>query len=87
MLFSPSVKELVPPVLKGLNPLDPVASQTAAPLRNLLNSCASSEAWLCGPGIPAMLKLFTDKIALLGSPQLGLGDTAIPQWPLELTVA
>lgn len=85
MLFSPSVKELVPWVLKGLNPLDLVASQTATPLRNLLNSC--SEAWLCGPGIPAMLKLFTDKIALLGSPQLGLGDTAIPQWPLELTVA
>lgn len=44
--------ELVPLVFEGLNPLNPVASQTAVPLRNLLNSCTSSEAWLCGPVHP-----------------------------------
>lgn len=52
MLLSPSIKELVPLVFEGLNPLDPVASQTAVPLRNLLNSGASLEAWLCGPVQP-----------------------------------
>lgn len=52
MPLSPSVKELVPQVfwiLEGLNPLDPIAPPTAAPLRNPLSSSPSSRGLALRP--------------------------------------